>query len=166
MLIVMKTWMEPDLGSPDGRRGPPPVADDKVIDDRYVIIRLEEAGATLLALPQTGYSTRLRTSSLDIVRTAMEVYGQDPKRAYAPVPSARRIDEMEQALSWITRIAIDRHVLRRVVGARSIVSPLTGRHIFTWRRLAASLGADHKAVQRWHAQGIGLIVASLILEPK
>lgn len=132
-----------------------------VVDDRYVIARLEEAGATLLALPQTGYSTRLRTSSLDIVRSALEIYGQDQKQACPPVPSARRIDEMEQALGWVTRIPIDRYVRRRVVGARSVVSPLTGRHVFTWRRLAASLGADHKAVQRWHSQGIAMIVASL-----
>lgn len=132
-----------------------------VADNAYVIARLEEAGATLLALPQTGYSTRLRTSSLDIVRSALEVYGQDQPRARPPVPSGRQIDEMEQALAWVSRIPINRYVLRRIVGARSMVSPLTGRHVFTWRRLAASLGADHKAVQRWHGQGIALIVASL-----
>ncbi len=136
-------------------------AETPLIDARYVTARLEEAGATLLALPQTGYSTRLRTSSLDIVRTAMEVLGQDNRRAAPPVPSARQIDEMEQALGWISRIPPERHVLRRIVGARSVVSPLTGRHVFTWRRLAATLGADHKAAQRWHAQGIALIVASL-----
>jgi hypothetical protein len=27
--------------------------------------------------------------------------------------------------------------------------------------LATALGADHKAIQRWHAQGIDLIVAAL-----
>ncbi len=157
----MQIRMEPIPGLSNERRD-----QQIVVNDPYVINRLEEAGATLLALPQTGYSTRLRTSSLDIVRTAMEVYGQDQKRACPPVPSALRIDEMEQALAWITRIAIDRCVLRRVVGARSIVSPLTGKHVFTWRRLASSLGADHKAVQRWHAQGIGLIVKSLMRDEK
>ena len=55
----------------------------------------------------------------------------------------------------------DRVVLRRIVGARCLVSPTTERHLFTWRRLAGVVGADHKAVQRWHAQGIGLIVDSL-----
>jgi len=52
-------------------------------------------------------------------------------------------------------------VLRRIVGARSLVHPITQRHLFPWRRLAASIGADHKAVQRWYAQGIELIVAAL-----
>jgi hypothetical protein len=42
-----------------------------------------------------------------------------------------------------------------------LVSPVTERHLFTWRRLATLLGADHKAVQRWHAQGVAMIVAAL-----
>ena len=33
------------------------------IDAEMVIYRLEEAGATLLALPGSGWSTRLRSSS-------------------------------------------------------------------------------------------------------
>ena len=72
----MQIRMEPIPGLSNERRD-----QQIVVNDPYVINRLEEAGATLLALPQTGYSTRLRTSSLDIVRTAMEVYGQDQKRA-------------------------------------------------------------------------------------
>ena len=44
-------------------------------------------------------------------------------------------------------------MLRRIVGARSLVHPMTGRHLYSWRRLGTAIGADHKAVQRWHAQG-------------
>jgi hypothetical protein len=130
-------------------------------DAPYVIARLEAAGATLLALPQSGFSTRLRTSSLDIVRSALDGYGYGEARIRPPTPSARKIDEMEQALAWIPLIPLERHVLRRIVGARALVNPLTGRHMFPWRRLAASVGADHKAVQRWHGQGVAMIVAAL-----
>jgi hypothetical protein len=45
---------------------------DGPVDVDYVIYRLEEAGATLLALPGTGWSTRVRSSSIEIVRTALE----------------------------------------------------------------------------------------------
>jgi len=131
------------------------------IDPDFVIYRLEEAGATLLALPSTGYSTRLRTSSLEIVRTALEAYGWSDARIRPAVPSAERIDRMDEAMSWISLIPNDRYVLRRVVGARSLVHPLTDRHLYPWRRLGKALGADHKAVQRWHAQGISSIVAAL-----
>ena len=53
-------------------------------------------------------------------------------------------------------------MLRRIVGARSLVSPVTERHLYSWRRLATLLGADHKAIQRWHGQGVALIVAALL----
>jgi hypothetical protein len=131
------------------------------LDADYVIYRLEEAGATLLALPGTGWTTRLRTSSIELVRTALEAYGWEAARIRPAVPPADKIDRMDEAMAWIPMIPHDRYVLRRVVGARSLVHPITDRHLFPWRRLGAVLGADHKAVQRWHAQGIALIVATL-----
>jgi Domain of unknown function (DUF6362) len=136
-------------------------ADAGRFDAELVIYRLEEAGAALLALPGTGWSTRLRGSSLEIVRTAMESYGWTTNRIRPPVPSAAQITRMDEAMSWISLIPIDRYVLRRIVGARSLVHPITERHLFPWRRLGTALGADHKAVQRWHAQGIDLIVSAL-----
>ena len=54
-----------------------------------------------------------------------------------------------------------RYVLRRIVGARSLVHPISDRHLFPWRRLGKALGADHKGVQRWHAQGVAFIVTGL-----
>jgi hypothetical protein len=131
------------------------------IDADFVVYRLEEAGATLLALPGTGWSTRLRTSSLEIVHTALEAYGWSGARLRPSVPTSDKITRMDEAMAWIPLIPQDRYLLRRVVGARSLVHPITDRHLFPWRRLGATLGADHKAVQRWHAQGIAMIVAAL-----
>jgi hypothetical protein len=130
------------------------------IDSSFITYRLEEAGATLLALPGTGYSTSLRMSQLDIVRDAQS-YGWQKGRIRPAVPSASRITRMDEALGWLTLIPKERYVLRRIVGARSLVSPVTERHLFSWRRLGAVLGADHKAVQRWHAQGIDILVAAV-----
>ncbi len=132
-----------------------------VVDADFVIYRLEEAGATLLALPGTGWTTRLRTSSIDIVRTALEAYGWDASGIRPSVPSADRIDRMDEAMAWVALIPTSRYVLRRVVGARSLVHPITDRHLYSWRRLGVALGSDHKAVQRWHAQGIMMIIAGL-----
>lgn len=131
------------------------------INATYVTWRLEEAGASLLALPATGWSTRLRSSTLDIVRSAAEGYGWTEGRLRPPIPSAAKITRMDEALGWIAHIPLDRYVLRRIVGARSLVHPLSDRHLFSWRRLGAVLGADHKAVQRWHKDGIRIIVAAL-----
>jgi hypothetical protein len=110
-------------------------ADGYVIDADYVTYRLEEAGATLLAIPGTGWSTRLRTTSLDIVRSALESYGWSDVPVRPAVPSAAKISRMDEALAWISLIPIDRYVLRRVVGARSLVHPISDRHLYPWRRL-------------------------------
>jgi hypothetical protein len=131
------------------------------VDSAFIIYRLEEAGATLLALPGSGYSTRLRVSHLDVLQTAVEAYGGETARIKPPVPPAARITRMDEALGWIVFIPKDRYVLRRIVGARSLVSPVTERHLYSWRQLGGVLGADHKAVQRWHAQGIDMLVGAV-----
>ncbi len=137
--------------NPDGQRA----------DAAFVLARLHEAGATLLSLPHTGHGTQLRQGGLEWVRDAATGYGAAPARLRPPVPSAAAIDRMDVALAWISLIPEDKRVLRRVVGARSLISPMTGRHVYSWRRIGAAVGADHKAMQRWHAQGVDLIVAAL-----
>ncbi len=132
------------------------------LDAEAVIARLEEAGATLLALPQRGYSTRLRLGALEIVRAASEAYGWEGNtRLRPPVPSAAQITRMDEAFSWLGLIPDERYVLRRILAARALTHPLTGRHLYPWRRLGTALGADHKAIQRWHAEAVGLLVAAL-----
>lgn len=131
------------------------------IDAAFITWRLEEAGATLLSLPFTGFSTKLAQSRLDVVRCALEAYGWAATRLKPAVPDPARISRMDESFAWLGLIPPDRYVLRRIVGARALVSPLTGRHLFPWRRLGALLGADHKAIQRWHGTGIALIATAL-----
>jgi hypothetical protein len=130
-------------------------------DYQSLIACLEEAGATLLSLPASGFSPRLRTTTLPILREAAEAYGWSLAQLRPPMPSAARITRMDRAMGYLALIPQDRHVLRRIVGCRALVHPLSGRHLFSWRRLAELLSADHKAVQRWHSDGIRLILASL-----
>lgn len=144
--------------------GAPPISLAEAITRDSVILRLEEAGRTLLSLPNTGPSTRLVQSGMEWVRDAAETGGVMAAarvKLRPAVPSAQEITRMDEALAWIPMIPLDRYVLRRVVGARSLVSPMTGRHLYTWRRLGVALGADHKAVQRWHGQGVDRVVALL-----
>jgi hypothetical protein len=126
-----------------------------------VIACLEEAGATLLSLPPSGFSPRLRTATLPVLHEAAEAYGWSTAEIRPPMPSAARISRMDHAMGFLGLIPQDRYVLRRIVGCRSLVHPVNGRHLFSWRRLGELLGADHKAVQRWHAEGIRLIVSIL-----
>lgn len=127
----------------------------------WVIGRLEEAGRALLSLPHTGPTTRLVQSGLEWIRDAAQGSGHEQARLRPGIPDAATITRMDQALTWMSLIPVDKYVLRRVVGARSLVNPMTGRYLYSWRRLGVAVGADHKAVQRWHGQGINLIVARL-----
>ncbi len=139
----------------------PHTPDGQPAGAEWVVGRLEEAGTTLLALPNTGPSTRLVQGGLEWVRDAAESYGATRAKLRPAIPSAAQISRMDQAFRWISRIPEDRYVLRRIVGARSLVHPMTGRYLYSWRRLGTAVGADHKAVQRWHAQGVDLIVTLL-----
>ncbi len=146
-------------GAHDGRNVHTP--DGELATSEWVVARLEEAGAALLSLPYTGYSTRLRVGTLHPVPSAEDMLHALPNRPRAPVPSAACVDRMDQALTWVSLIPESQLVLRRIVHARALVNPLTGKHLFAWRRLASEVNTDHKAIQRWHAQGIGIIVAAL-----
>jgi hypothetical protein len=144
-----------------GVRTAPVKAAARCIDDEGVVAQLEAAGATLLAMPAKGYSTGMRQMRFDIVHTALEAYGWETAALRAPIPSASAISAMDEAFGWLGLIPEERFVLRRILGARALVHPLTGRHLYPWRRLAALLGSDHKAIQRWHGQGVALIVERL-----
>ena len=141
--------------------GTPFAPQTQLLDAEAVIERLEEAGRTLLSLPNSGPSTRLVQSGLEWVRDASEQYGRVAARVRPSIPDAAQISRMDQALAWIPLIPVDKYVLRRIVGARCLINPLTCRHVYSWRRLGTAMGADHKAVQRWHSQGIAMLVAHL-----
>ncbi len=152
-------------GPPNGAPNDAP-NDARFADAKALELRLEEAGETLLLLPQRGYTTRLRTSTWNVLDEATEAYAtqnvrEGMGRLHLPVPSAAKITRMDEALAWLPLIPDDKYVLRRLVASRMLVSPLTGRHLFPWRRLATLLGADHKAIQRWHGQGIDLLLSAV-----
>lgn len=125
--------------------------------EEYVTFRLEEAGATLLSLPGSGPGNALKTSRWPTVHSTMEAYGWTGARLRPAMPEPARITRMDEALGWIEAIPQENYVLRRIVGARALVSPLTGRYLFSWRRIGKILGADPRAVRRWHGKGIELI---------
>jgi hypothetical protein len=136
-------------------------------DDPFAALveRLEEAGCTLLSLPSRGPSTRLAQLRLDVVHTALEAYGWQATQIRPVPPSGAAIDRMDEALRWLALIPEERYVLRRIVGARALVHPITLRHLFPWRRLGSMLGTDHKTIQRWHRDGLALMLAQLCQRP-
>jgi hypothetical protein len=152
---TLGSGIRPRAGGPAGQGFGRPVGAAEIIE------RLECAGATLLAMPGRGYSTGMRQMRFDIVHSALEAYGWDGAVLRAPFPTAAAITAMDEAFGWLTLIPEGSYVLRRIVGARALVHPLTQRHLYSWRRLAAALGTDHKAVKRWHDAGVKAIMTAL-----
>lgn len=129
-----------------------------------IVARFEAAGATLLALPGRGYSTQIRTMRFDVVHSALDAYGWQGAVVRPPMPSAASISQMDEVFGWLTFIPESKYVLRRIMGARALVHPVTLRHLFPWRRIGTMLGADHKSVQRWHGQAVELLLEVLAVD--
>ena len=132
------------------------------LDAAYVEARWIEAGTALMALDVRGTRPAGYVSGWpDIVREAVEAYGYGQEQVRPQPPSARQITLMDEVFAWINFIPRDRYVLRRIVLVRALCNPLTGRQLYSWRRIGRLIGADHRAVQQWHGQGIDLIVRHL-----
>lgn len=114
------------------------------------------------AAPSRGHSPRPRLARYDIIHDAIEASGSQASEMRAPHPEAAAIDRMDETFSWLRLIPDERFVLRRIVAPRALINPITGRNLFPWRRLKAVLRADHKSVQRWHKDGLGLILAGAV----
>lgn len=81
-------------------------------------------------------------------------------------PDARAIARMDEALLWPSLIPDDRRRLRRIVAARAMTQPSTGKPAMSWRAIGSRLGCSHEAVRAWHGQGVALIVLALRVRPK
>jgi hypothetical protein len=130
---------------------------DRPRDAEYVTWWLERAGTTLLSLPNRGPKLGLRVHSMEVLMAGGGTAGGRLRHT----ASAADISAMDEALRWLRLIPEAKRVVRRIVAARLLVSPETGRHLNSWRRIGRLIGADHHAVQRWHAEGIRLIVEGL-----
>ena len=136
------------------------------LTDQDIITRLEFAGKTLLALPERGFSPRLKQKRYDVVRSMWEAYTMDAPAMRPPVPSPRDILDMDEAIAWLDFIPVGRQSVRNVVRARMMLHPLNDRHLYSWRRIATEMHTDHKAIMRKHAMGIEFIKIGLAQTPQ
>lgn len=132
------------------------------LDAELVVARLEAAGSTLLAMRgRSPWPAQYRCALPESVQLVVEAYGYTPSEIRPALPDAAAITRMDAVFRWLQLVPNHRYVLRRIVAARALVHPLTGKHLLSWRRLGAVIRADHHAAMRWHSQGIDLIVDAL-----
>jgi hypothetical protein len=146
-------------GGPSGRDSPDP-ARPRGVDAAYVIQRLEAAGRTAMSLPDTGYSVACRTMQWDFVRMYWTDYGKEAVRLPRARATPADITDMDEAYGWLRHIASAGK--RRIVQARSLIHPVTDRHLVSYRALGKAMGdVDPSQVKRWHDQAIKEIVEFL-----
>lgn len=135
---------------------------DEPWDARSVEAELERAARTMQALQVSGLRpAQPRSSMPEVLRDVHESYGWSGARCRPAFPTPAEIAAMDRAFAWLRLIPADKRVLRRIVCARMMTHPDTGRHVYSWRRIAGLIGASHMAVSRWHAQGIAILVEGL-----
>lgn len=140
----------------------PPADDlaDPILDATNVVARLEDAGKALLALPSSGLRPAgYRSMMPDVLRVIWEagLTAENVVRAAPPSPTA--IDRMDRVYAWLGYV--DDPTRRRIVLLRSLVNPMTGRHLYAWRRIGRLFSLDHKTVQAWHRDAVWTIVNGL-----
>ena len=121
---------------------------DHLLSPPLIEERLEHAFATLANMPGDG-GHRLRVATYGYVSELIDKAATGRVRLTA---SPLDITLMDEALAWPSLIPM--LVVRRIVSARSMVNPATERHTYPWARLARAVGADVRAVKRWHMEGI------------
>lgn len=135
----------------------------EALDERCaeIVARLEEAGRTLLALGGgTGPNARV-VAAHEVVRAVIEAYGWSLASLRPAVPSAVAIDRMDEAYAWLALLPAHPPSARYLVARRSLVHPVTGRHLVSWRACARELGCGEASARRWHAEAIRSIAISL-----
>lgn len=132
------------------------------IDAETVIYRLEEAGRTLLALPSANcLPAGLKACWPAFPQAAMEAYGYGTVEIRPPVPDARQITRMDEAYQWVALLPTDWVNRRRTLLMRSLVSPRTDRHLWSYRTIGLALGVSHEITRRWHRTSIDELVRLL-----
>lgn len=117
----------------------------------YIISRLEEAGAIAFSMPNSGYKLHCRTQNFHQLQEPVAATDRNTSpRVRFPPPSAQQITEMDRTYAWLALIPNDRYILRKIVSMRSVMNPMTMRHVNNWRSIADAVGANHLAVKAWH----------------
>lgn len=131
------------------------------IDIAFVVARLEEAGATLMALPSNAprLGQKVQTYGYVVEQLATDAKADPDHVARLPVPGAAEIDRMDATYSWLGFIG--NRTTRRIVAARSLTRAHTGKPAYSWLKLAKIVGGDVRAIKGWHEKGLAEIAMAL-----
>jgi Domain of unknown function (DUF6362) len=121
---------------------------------------LEWAGAKLLAFPTSSPAPRgYRVAWPEFAADARQAYGYTRETLRAGAPSAREIALMDELLALPGLISDPN--MRRIVHCRALVTPVLGRYIYSYTKIALVLHSNGRRIAVLHQRGLGEIARKL-----
>lgn len=118
---------------------------------------LEWAGMRLLAMPgQNPFPASQRALWPDYPQDANTAYGYTDVPLRAGRPTKAEIPIVDEILTL--PLLVQNQTERRIVQARSLVTPISQRYLYSWSKIARMLHTDRRAVIRWHMHGLRDII--------
>jgi hypothetical protein len=125
----------------------------------WLIRRLEDAGKTSIAMPESGFSPAMKLKKYPYIR---EKWKDQAALPWTRVnPTSWDIKLMDEAFDWLLIIPDTELKVRKVVQARMYIHPVNERYLYSWRRIGKEMSVHHEQVQRWHKKGIKIILAGV-----
>lgn len=134
--------------------------------------RLEDAGRTLLRtpIPHNGFPMGHKSGWPEVVRNMSDLFEAlvgmseeerqqfwDAENMVRMRPSAKQIQQMEETLPLFFVIEDKRR--RDITFARSLIHPLSERHIVSYAKLGRKYGIHKDTIRKWHHAGLDEILA-------
>jgi len=129
----------------------------------YIKRRIEDAGETEIALRVTGcYPAKYKAAWPDYPQEPSESYGYNETTMKPPQPTASDITDWEEVMEW--RFRLSKHCRRkkclhfaRMVVLGSLGDPITGKRLYSWRKIGKMIKRDHKTAKSWYDSGIQML---------
>ena len=123
-------------------------------------VMLEWAGARMLSLPSKPVGPAdARSGWPDCLREAQDEEPCTDSPPFRPhVPTAVEISLMDRILGLPSHCTDPN--LRTVVQARTLIAPLSGRYLFSWKKLAKKFNTSAFIIQSRYRQGLRAILTN------
>ena len=131
----------------------------KKINPEEVKIWLEWASSKLLSMQISNPAPRAPGSGWPEIARDPIAYGYSGEKLKPAYPRANEITLMDEILSLPS--LIPDVTLRRVVNARSLITPVANRHVYSWNKIALMIHSDRRKAASLYEEGIKAIVSNL-----
>jgi hypothetical protein len=118
---------------------------------------LEWAGMKLLSLPNTRIKPEAyRNNWPKYIQDPDSIFSFSHQRLRPAIPNGYEIDLLDKISNLI--LLVDKPIIRQILQARSLLNPISHRHIYHWMQIAELVNMDRRTIRRWHEIGLKQII--------